>query len=255
MRNVVAIAQRELRAYFSSPIAYVAVGLFGLIFGLMYGGIVNWFAEQSQGMGMGMGPQTMNINQQLIRPLVMNMSVVFLFVLPIVTMRTYSEEKRSGTMELLLTSPLTDLQIVLGKFFGALAVYVVLLVVSAVHVGLLFWYGAPDWRPVLSAYLGMLLFGGSFIALGLFLSSLTSSQVVAGLTTFGLALVLWIINWIAPALDPTGQSILTYLSMTEHLDDFVKGVIDTKHLMYYISFIAFGLFLTARSVDVERWRG
>jgi ABC-2 type transport system permease protein len=254
MSNVLAIAHKELRSYFASPVGYVAIALFTFIFGFMYGAIVNYFAGQSIGMAPG-APPSLNINQQLIRPLFLNMSVVFLFVLPLVTMRTYSEEKRSGTIELLLTSPLTDMQIILGKFCGAFALYAVILVVTLIHMGLLFAFGNPDWRPVASGYLGMLLFGAAFISLGLFISSLTSSQVIAGIGTFALALVLWIIDWIGSALGPTGQSVLEYLSMTQHLDDFVKGVIDTKHVVYYLSLVAFGLFLTARSVDTERWRG
>ena len=254
MRNILAIAHKELRAYFASPVGYVAIALFMLIFGVMYGGIVNWFAEQGIGMAPGMS-QNLNINQQLIRPLFLNMSVVFLFVLPLVTMRTYSEEKRSGTIELLLTSPVTDLQIILGKFLGAFALYSVILAVTLIHIGLLFAFGDPDWRPVVSGYLGMLLFGAAFISIGLFISSMTSSQVIAGIGTFALALVLWIIDWIGSALGPRGEAVLGYLSMTQHLDDFVKGVIDTKHLVYYLSLVAFALFLTARSVDTERWRG
>jgi ABC-2 type transport system permease protein len=181
--------------------------------------------------------------------------VVFLFLLPLITMRTYAEEKRSGTIELLLTSPLTDLEIVLGKFLGALGLYAVMVALTLIHFGLLFAFGKPEWKPLATAYLGLLLFGGCFIALGLFISSLTKNQIVAGAATFGVFLLLWVVDWIGESMGPTGQAILKYLSMTEHLEDFVKGVIDTKHLVYYLSFIAFGLFLTVRSVDTERWRG
>ncbi len=253
MNNVLAIAHRELRAYFASPIGYVAIALFMFIFGVMYGAIVDYFARQ--GMAMMGGPQNLSINQQLIRPLFLNMAVVFLFVLPVVTMRTYSEEKRSGTIELLLTSPLTDVQIILGKFFGAMSLYVVILAVTLIHMGVLFWYGNPDWRPLVSGYFGMLLFGAAFISIGLFISSLTSSQVIAGIGTFAFGLFLWIIDWIGPAFGTQAQAVIGYLSMTEHLDDFVKGVVDTKHVVYYLSLVVFALFLTARSVDAERWRG
>ena len=156
---------------------------------------------------------------------------------------------------MLLTSPLTDLQIILGKFFGAMALYVVILVVTLIHMGVLFWYGNPDWRPLVSGYLGMLLFGAAFISIGLFISSLTSSQVIAGIGTFAFGLFLWIIDWIGPAFGTQAQAVIGYLSMTEHLDDFVKGVVDTKHVVYYLSLVVFALFLTARSVDAERWRG
>jgi len=256
MRNVLAIAHKELRAYFSSPIAYVVIGFFALVFGWMYASILNWFVGQGMQMGMQFGgPQNLNINQQMIRPLLLNMTVVFLFLLPLVTMRTYAEEKRAGTIELLLTSPVTDLQIILGKFFGALSLYAAMLAITLVHFGLLFVFGNPEWRPLASAYLGLLLFGGCFIALGLFISSLTSNQIVAGAATFAVFLLLWVMDWIGSMFGPRAEEIFKYISMTGHLDDFVKGVVDTKHLVYYVTFIAFGLFLTARSVDTERWRG
>jgi gliding motility-associated transport system permease protein len=257
MRNTLAIAHKELRAYFASPIAYIVIGFFALLFGWFYIGILDWFVRQGMQMGQfGMqGPQNMNVNQQMIRPLLLNMTVVFLFLLPLVTMRTYAEEKRSGTIELLLTSPLTDLQIVLGKFLGAMVLYSAMLAVTMIHFGLLFKFGNPDWKPLAVAYLGLFLFGGCFISVGLFISSLTKNQIVAGAATFGVFLLLWVVDWIGQSLGPTGESLTKYLSMTEHLDDFVKGVIDTKHLVYYVSFITFGLFLTMRSVDAERWRG
>ena len=255
MSNILAIAHKELRAYFASPIAYIVIGFFALLFGWFYIGILDWFVRQGLQGQMGMGGGATNVNQQMIRPLILNVTVVFLFLLPLITMRTYAEEKRSGTMELLLTSPLTDLEIVLGKFLGALALYGAMVALTMIHFGLLFAFGTPEWKPLATAYLGLLLFGGCFIALGLFISSLTKNQIVAGAATFGIFLLLWVVDWIGESMGPTGQAILKYLSMTEHLDDFVKGVIDTKHLVYYLSFIAFGLFLTVRSVDTERWRG
>jgi len=257
MRNTLAIAHKEVRAYFASPIAYIVIGFFALLFGWFYIGILDWFVRQGMQMGQfGMqGPQNMNVNQQMIRPLLLNMTVVFLFLLPLVKMRTYAEEKRSGTIELLLTSPLTDLQIVLGKFLGAMVLYSAMLAVTMIHFGLLFKFGNPDWKPLAVAYLGLFLFGGCFVSVGLFISSLTKNQIVAGAATFGVFLLLWVVDWIGQSLGPTGESLTKYLSMTEHLDDFVKGVIDTKHLVYYVSFITFGLFLTMRSVDAERWRG
>jgi gliding motility-associated transport system permease protein len=255
MSNVLAIAHKELRSYFASPIAYIVIGFFALLFGWFYIGILDWFVRQGLQGQMGMGPTSANVNQQMIRPLILNVTVVFLFLLPLITMRTYAEEKRSGTIELLLTSPLTDLEIVLGKFLGALGLYAVMVALTLIHFGLLFAFGKPEWKPLATAYLGLLLFGACFIALGLFISSLTKNQIVAGAATFGVFLLLWVVDWIGESMGPTGQAILKYLSMTEHLEDFVKGVIDTKHLVYYLSFIAFGLFLTVRSVDTERWRG
>ena len=254
MRNVLAIAGKELRSYFASPIAYVVIGFFALLYGYFFYALLSFFNRQSMQMSMGMGG-SMNINQMLIAPVLSNVSVILLFVLPMVTMRTYSEEKRSGTIELLLTSPVTDTQIILGKFLGAMSLYAAMLAVTVIHLGLLFLYGNPEWKPILTGYLGLLLMGGCFIALGLLISSLTRNQIVAGMITFAVFLMLWVINWIGSFMGPTTQAVLSHLSITDHFDDFAKGVLDTKHLVYYASFIGFGLFLTAKAVDSERWRG
>jgi len=256
MNNVLAIAHKEIRSYFASPIAYIVLGLFALLFGYFYVAILNWFVQQSMQASMGMGgggPQ--NLNQQFIRPLLMNATVVLLFVMPMITMRTYSEEKRSGTMELLLTSPLTDLEIILGKFVGAVTLYASMLGVTLIYVAVLFVFGKPEWKPVVTAYVGLLLVGGSFISVGMLISSFTKNQIVAGMLTFGVFLLLWVIDWLANFAGPTFEPVINYLSITQHFDDFAKGVIDTRHLIYYVSFITFGLFLTAKSVDSERWRG
>jgi gliding motility-associated transport system permease protein len=257
MRNIVAIAQKELKSYFAGPIAYIAIGLWALLYGYFFVAILQYFMRQSMQMNQfGMqGPQAVNVNQMLIRPLLQNVTIMILFVMPMVTMRTYSEEKRSGTIELLLTAPLTDFQIIMGKFLGAMALYGVMLLVTMLHIGLLFVYGHPEPKPILTAYLGLLLLGGCFISLGLLISSLTKNQIVAGMVTFAVFLLLWIITWIGSFSGPTVDQLTQYLSIIDHLEDFSKGVIDTKHLIYYVSFITFGLFLTAKSVDSERWRG
>ena len=258
MSNILAIAHKELKSYFASPIAYIAIGLWALLFGWFFVAILNFFVRQSMQMGQfGMqGPQAMNINQQLIRPVVaQNVPILVLFLLPMVTMRTYSEEKRSGTIELLLTSPLTDFQIIMGKFLGAMGLFATMLAVTVIHLGLLFVYGRPEWKPIVSTYIGLLLLGGCFISIGLFISSLTKNQIVAGMVTFTVFLLLWIITWMGSLGGPQIEKITQYLSIIDHVDDFGKGVLDTTHLVYYVSFITFGLFLTAKSVDSERWRG
>jgi ABC-2 type transport system permease protein len=257
MTNILAIAQKELKAYFSSPIAYIVIGFWSLLYGYFFVAILSYFVRQSMQMNQfGMqGPQSMNVNQQLIRPLLQNVNILVLFLMPMVTMRTYSEEKRSGTIELLLTSPVTDFQIIIGKFLGAMALYACMLAVTLLHIGLLFVYGHPEWKPIVTTYIGLLLFGGCFVSLGLFISSLTKNQIVAGMVTFAVFLLLWIITWIGSFSGPTVDKITQYISILDHLDDFGKGVLDTTHLIYYLSFITFGLFLTAKSVDSERWRG
>jgi ABC-2 type transport system permease protein len=254
MSNVLAIAQKELKSYFASPIAYIVLGLFAFVYGYFYAVMFSYFMQMSMRGAMG-GAPPMNVNQDLLRPVVQNMLVVLLFVMPLITMRTYSEEKRSGTIELLLTAPLTDFQIIMGKFLGALTLYAAMLGITVIHMALLFAFGKPEWVPIATGYLGMLLLGGCFISVGLLISSLTRNQIVATIATFGVFLLLWVINWIASFTGPRTQEVLNYLSITDHLDDFTRGIIDTKHLVYYVSFIAFGLFLTMRSVDTERWRG
>jgi ABC-2 type transport system permease protein len=227
MRNVLAIAEKELRSYFASPMAYVIIGFFLLPFGVFFYLYLTMFVRNSMQMTQFGGSQ--NVNQQVIRYVLQNASVIILFIMPMITMRTYSEEKRSGTIELLLTSPVTDVEIILGKFFGALG--------------------------LIAAYLGLLLMGASFVAIGLLISSTTNNQIVAGVVTFVVFLLFWIVGWFADTAGPTLGPITSFLSITEHFDDFSKGVIDTKHVIYYLSLITFGLFLTAKSVDTERWRG
>jgi ABC-2 type transport system permease protein len=234
-----------------------------LLFGVFYFASLDWFTKQGMQMAMGMGPQSLNVNERMIRPLFQNLTVLLLFVLPMITMRTYAEEKRSGAMELLLTSPITDLEILVGKFVGALTLYAAMLGVTLLYIAMLFAFGTPEWKPIATAYLGLLLFGGCFISVGLLVSSFTKNQIVAGMMTFVVFLLLWIIDWLAASATglfgatagPVVEDVLNYLSITQHFDDFGKGVIDTRHVIFYVSFITFGLFLTARSVDSERWRG
>ena len=160
MRNILAIAHKELKSYFSSPIAYIVIGFWALLYGYFFIAILQFFVRQSMQMSQFGGPQSMNVNQQLIRPLLQNVTILDLFLLPMVTMRTYAEEKRSGTIELLLTSPVSDFEIIMGKFLGAMALYTVMLAVTLLHIGLLFWYGHPEWKPIVTAYLGLWLLGG-----------------------------------------------------------------------------------------------
>src|SRR5205085_6750038 len=161
MGNILAIAEKEQKSYFASPIAYVIIGFFALVFGWFYVVSIDFFMRASLQMGMP-GQGQVNINTMAIRPVLQNVSVVALFVLPLITMRTYAEEKRSGTIELLLTSPLTDFQIIMGKFLGAVSLFAMMLAVTGIHMGILFIYGNPEWKPIVSGYLGLLLMCASF---------------------------------------------------------------------------------------------
>ncbi len=257
MGNILAIANKELRSYFASPIAYVVIGVFALAFGYFYTVLLLYFIRQGMQMSQlgGAAGQSLNINEVMIRGLLNNVTVLILFLMPTITMRTYAEEKKSGTIELLLTSPITDFQIVMGKFLGALALYTIMLSVTLIHIGILFIYGSPEWKPIATAYLGLMLLGGSFVSLGLFISSLSKNQIVAGAVTFVVFLLLWISTWVTDFAPQVVGQVASYLSVIDHFDDFAKGVIDTTHLIYYLSFITFGLFLTTKSIDSERWRG
>lgn len=255
MSNALVIARKEFRSYFTSPIGYVVVGFFALIYGFFFYAILANYVAQSAGMAFGGGRPPMNVNDQLISPTFSNVAVILLFVLPLITMRTYAEENRQGTMELLLTAPLRDVDIVLGKFLGALGLLAVMLAVTIPHLLFLFSVSQPEWKPIATTYLGFFLMSSCFIAVGLFVSSLTRNQIVAGMATFGVFLLLWIIDWVADQVGPTARDVLRYLSIIGHFEDFTRGVLDTKHLVYYASFAIFGLFLTMRSVESERWRG
>jgi ABC-2 type transport system permease protein len=247
MSNTLAIARKELRSYFTSPIGFVMIGLFAIVYGFFYASILQFFFDQSRQL-MGQAPT--DVNEQFIRPLFSNVQVILLFILPLITMRTYAEEKRSGTIELLLTSPITDLQIVAGKFLGAMGLILAMLAITLPHVGVLFAFGNPEWKPIVTTYLGFLLMSACFVAVGLFISSVTRNQIIAATATFVVFLMLWVIDWMGE-----GKPLLEYLSITRHFDDFARGIIDTKHLVYYLSVIVFGLVLTMRSVETERWRG
>jgi ABC-2 type transport system permease protein len=172
------------------------------MFGYFYWALLGFFVEQGQRMMGLQGGPTQNVNEQMIRPVFMNASVLLLFMLPLITMRTYSEEKRSGTIELLLTSPVTDFQIIMGKFVGAMALYAAMLGVTLIHMGVLWAFGSPEWKPLATGYLGMLLMGGCFISVGLLISSFTRNQIIAGAMTFAVFLLLWVVNWVGPFMGP-----------------------------------------------------
>ena len=254
MKNVLLMCQKELKSYFASPIAYAVLALFGLIFGFGFYTATRDFVRfsfQSQMMG---GGQTMNVNEQIIRPLLGFASTVALFLIPMITMRLFAEEKRSGTIELLLTSPVSDTEIILGKWLGAMLLYLCVLAMSMINIALLFAWGKPDLKPVLVAYLGLALQGGCLLAIGTFISTTTRNQIVAGGVTFFTCLLLWLLSWFT-AYDSTAPAqVVNYLSIVTHFENFGKGVLDLKDVVFYISFIFFALFATSRSMESLRWR-
>jgi ABC-2 type transport system permease protein len=184
------------------------------------------------------------------------MAVVALFVAPMLTMRLFAEEKRQGTIELLATSPVSDLQIVVGKFLAAAGLYALMILAGLVNVALIWVYAAnaPEWKPVVTGAVGLFLLGCCFLAMGTFVSTLTRNQIVAGILGFCLFLGMWTLGWADdPMAGPVAKAV-AYLGVTTHLEDLVKGVVDLKDIVFYLSVVTFGLFLAHESVESQRWR-
>ncbi|HLK22726.1 MAG TPA: ABC transporter permease [Bryobacteraceae bacterium] len=254
MRNIWVICKKELSSYFVSPIAYLLLTMFALIFGFFFWNSVGYFnmmGLESQMRGQGF---PMSVNEYVIRPLLSNVSVIGLFFIPMITMRLFAEEKRTGTIELLATSPIRDIEVIIGKWLAAVLLYVVMLLFTAINFAFLFKYGNPDWRPLAIGYLGLLLQAGGLLAVGTFISTLTKNQIIAGAATFGVCLMLWVMEWVAGYETAGWAKVLAYLSVITHFESFAKGVLDSKDALYYCSLIFLGLFLTSRSMESLRWR-
>ena len=254
MRNILVIFKKELKSYFASPIAYLLLAIFAVIFGFFFYSATRFFVMQGMQMQMMGRGMPMDVNEYVIRPLLTNASVIGLFLIPMITMRLYAEEKRSGTIELLMTSPVRDLEIVLGKWLAALVLYVSILAISGINIGVLYAFGHPDWKPILVGFLGLLLQGGSLLAIGIFISTMTKNQIIAGGATFAVCLMLWVLDWVSAYDQSAWAKVVAYLSVVTHFEPFSKGVIDSKDVIFYLSMIFFGLFLTTRSVESLRWR-
>jgi ABC-2 type transport system permease protein len=254
MRNAWVICRKELGSYFASPVAYLLLFMFGLIFGYFFWAALQFFVREGIEMQMQGQSMPMNINEQIIRPLLSNVSVIGLFFIPMITMRLFAEEKRTGTIELLATSPVRDLEIIVGKWMAALIMYSCLLLFTALNFAFLFRYGNPDWKPLLIGYLGLLLQAGGLLAIGTFISTLTKNQIIAGAATFGVCILLWVVGWMGEFEMATWASVFSYLSVVTHFESFARGVLNSKDLIFYAAVIFLGLFFTARSMESLRWR-
>jgi len=254
MKNIWIIARKELSSYFVSPVAYLLLTMFALIFGFFFWNSVGYFNMMGLEAQMRQQNFHMSVNEYVIRPLLSNVSVIALFFIPMMTMRLFAEEKRQGTIELLVTSPIRDIEVIIGKWLSALILYAVLLMFTAINFGFLFRYGNPDLKPLAIGYLGLLLQAGGLLAIGTFISTLTKNQIIAGAATFGACLMLWVLEWVAGYETAAWANVLAYFSVITHFESFSKGVLDTKDAVYYISLIFLGLFLTSRSLESLRWR-
>lgn len=237
VRNTLAVAERELRSYFVSPVAYVVTAFFLLVAGYLFSLIL------------------LQSNEATLRYLQSNLSVIWLFVTPFLTMRLLAEEQRTGTIELLLTNPIREFEVVLGKYLGALGFLVFMLVFTLYYpILIVLLQGKPDFGPMAAGYLGILLQAGAFLAVGLFASSLTENQMISAILSFAILLVMWLADGVAGNLGAPVRDIFRYLSITQHFQDFPRGVIDTTHIVYFVSVVAACLLLTVLSLQTRRWR-
>ncbi|AMM40644.1 ABC transporter permease [Candidatus Desulfofervidus auxilii] len=250
MRNIWVILKRELYSYFASPIVYTILFIFLLLSGYFFYSNVAYFSLMSIQAGQWMGGD-FTLGEWVIEPLLGNMSVVVLLLLPLLTMRLFAEEKRQGNLELLLSYPVRDIELALGKFLGCMSVYALMLFFTLVYPLLLAWLGRSDLGTFFSGYLGLFLMGSAFIAFGLFISTLTENQVVAAALTFGLLLFFWIIGWAAYITEPPISKIFENISLITHFRHFTKGIIDTADIFFYLSFIIFGIFLTLNALRAQ----
>ena len=249
------VFKKEMRLYFGSPIAYVMATFFLILTAAFFNMHFRGFAELS--MRAAMQPQlggNLNATEGILRQLIYQMAVVLLFFIPMLTMRLIAEERRAGTMELLLTYPLRDGEVLVGKFVGAFTLYALILALTVLCPVTVAWFTPIEWRTVATGYLGLLMIGASFLSIGLFISSTTDNQIVAGFGTFAVLLVLWLLGWFADTTQGILRTIIQQTAIIEHMESFAKGVIEIKDVVYYLSVTGFALFLTLRSLDSQRWR-
>jgi ABC-2 type transport system permease protein len=255
MRNILAIWQREMKSYFVSPIAYVVLTIFILVSGIFFYGYLTQIVQATMMQAQyGQGSQPIDVPGIVIRALLQTMSVLLLFIVPMLTMGLFAEEKKRGTIELLLTTPVGHFQAIAGKYLASLTFLLIMLLANAITTFPLYIYGKPDLMPILSGYLGMFLFGMALLSIGLFFSTLTENQIVAVIITFGVSLALFVIEQLAGSTTGITQNVVNYLSVLSHLEDFIKGVVDTSHVIYYVTFAFVGLFLAYRSLESMRWK-
>jgi ABC-2 type transport system permease protein len=250
------ILKKEMGLYFASPVAYVVITMFLLVVGYFFYSIFVFFSMASMQAAMNpMMARELNVTDGVMRPLFSNISVIMLLLMPMLTMRLFSEERRSGTIELLLTYPVRDGAVLVGKYLSALALYAIMLAATLVYPLIIGFFAPLEWGPLLTGYLGLLLMGGAFLAIGVLASSLTENQIVAAFLTFGVLLLFWVIGWSAEYAGGLAGRVLQHLSIIEHYDSFAKGVLDTRDIVYYVNFTALALFLTLRSLESRRWNG
>ncbi|MEZ4705106.1 MAG: ABC transporter permease [Bdellovibrionota bacterium] len=261
LQNIWSMVQKELKQYFISPIAYVVMMIYLTISGYFFYTRLVYFSQKYTYMKnivrMTANPEMlshMNLNMEVIAPALYNMVFIFLFILPLIMMRSFAEESKQKTDELLMTSPMTLTQVVWGKFLGSFGFVSILVLPTVIYQALLFYFSGPEAGPVFSGYLGIFLFVGAGVAIGLFASSMTENQIIAAVVTFVILLFMFIINFLPVGEDSAIYAMIKYASVTEHLQNFLLGLIDTRDVVYFLSIIALFLFLTTKSCQSKGWR-
>jgi ABC-2 type transport system permease protein len=256
MRNMWAICKRELLAFFVSPIAYFVITGFTLLVGFFFFNHLSYFAQlvEMSAMISLRGRDLPNLNQTVIEGVYQTMVVILVFLIPLLTMRTIAEEKKKGTFELLITSPVSVSQIVFGKFLSIAIVLIIMLSVNLIFPALLIKYGNPEIPPIASGFLGLVLCSLGFASIGMAVSSFTENQVVAGVVSMVTLLLLYVIQAPAESLGGTAAEVFRYLSPVDQLQDLLRGIITLQSITYFVSLIVIGLFLSQRALEAHRWR-
>ena len=245
MRKFLAIVAREWRAYFFSPLAYVIVAAFLVMNGLIFYAIVNFLNSPNAPKGQAL-PYLFTIYY---------FWIFNLFVVPIIAMRLFAEERKSGTIEILLTSPVSETEVVLGKFVGALGFFLTLWAPTLIYVWILRSQIPIDLGPVGAGYLGIVLLGGYFLSVGTFASTLTKNQIVAAILAFGMLIPIFSTGLAESMItDPSKRDLMTYFNLWDHMEDFARGIVDSRRVIYYLSATAFFLFLAVITVTAKKER-
>src|ERR1039457_3634721 len=257
MKNSLTIAGKELSGYFLQPVAYVVMTVFLLLDGFFFFALLRYFEVRRTAYSQMQNPevlQRLNLNERVIEPMLHNLAIVLVILVPAITMRSFAEEKRTGTYDLLLTAPIRTGEIVAGKFIAAAAFLLIMNGVGGMFPLILVAFGNPEVGVMFSGYLGLAFLSISFVSIGLFTSSLTQNQIIAAISCFGLLLLLFVISWPAQGGGGPLVDLVRYLSLPEHFAQMVTGIIDTRDIVYFLSLIFVALFLTQRSVESARWR-
>jgi len=234
MKNTLAIFEKEIQSYFTSPIAYIVLAVFWLVSGYFFSFTLFY-------TNVGSMATTFH-----------NISIILILLAPVITMRLFSEEKKSGTLELLLTLPVKSYEIVLGKFLAATALYLIMIAGTLIYLVPLFLYGDPDSGPIVSGYIGAILLGLSFLSIGILTSTLSKNQIIAAVLSLLIILILWFIDYVASFQSRNLEELIAYFSISHHYTDFLRGIINTKSALYYLTITFLGLFFTEKSLELKR---